>query len=118
MSASAAPLSPKSCAIKPLKLSPALGGALAFLGLDRALPLLHGSQGCTAFALVLAVRHFREAIPLQTTAMSEISTILVAPTTWNRPSTPSLSAPSLLLSASAQLRSPKHATMTSRVISG
>lgn len=76
MSASAAPLSPKSCAIKPLKLSPALGGALAFLGLDRALPLLHGSQGCTAFALVLAVRHFREAIPLQTTAMSEISTIL------------------------------------------
>ncbi len=38
--------------------------------------MLHGSQGCTAFALVLLVRHFREAIPLQTTAMSELSTIL------------------------------------------
>ena len=54
----------KSYSGKPLKLSPALGGALAFLGIDRCLPLLHGSQGCTAFALVLAVRHFREAIPL------------------------------------------------------
>ncbi|SUS08908.1 Nitrogenase iron-molybdenum cofactor biosynthesis protein NifN [uncultured Defluviicoccus sp.] len=69
-------LATKACAVKPLKVSPALGGALAFLGLDRALPLLHGSQGCTAFAVVLAVRHFREAIPLQTTAMSEINTIL------------------------------------------
>jgi nitrogenase molybdenum-iron protein NifN len=66
----------KVCVTNPLKLSPALGGALAFLGIDRCLPLLHGAQGCTAFALVLAVRHFREAIPLQTTAMDELSTIL------------------------------------------
>lgn len=68
--------SKKACAVNPLKTSPALGGALAFLGVDRCLPLLHGSQGCTAFALVLLVRHFREAIPLQTTAMNELSTIL------------------------------------------
>lgn len=68
--------SAKACATDPLKLSPALGGALAFLGVDRCLPLFHGGQGCTAFALVLAVRHFRETIPLQTTAMSEITTIL------------------------------------------
>lgn len=66
----------KACVVNPLKMSPALGGALAFIGIDRSLPLLHGSQGCTAFALVLLVRHFREAIPLQTTAMSELSTIL------------------------------------------
>lgn len=66
----------KACAVNPLKLSPALGAAMAFLGVERALPLLHGSQGCTAFALVLMVRHFQEAIPLQTTAMSELSTIL------------------------------------------
>ncbi|HSO43101.1 MAG TPA: nitrogenase iron-molybdenum cofactor biosynthesis protein NifN [Rhodospirillales bacterium] len=66
----------RACATNPLKLSPAFGGSLAFLGIDRCLPLLHGSQGCTAFALVLMVRHFREAIPLQTTAMSELSTIL------------------------------------------
>ncbi|MEO5336171.1 MAG: nitrogenase iron-molybdenum cofactor biosynthesis protein NifN [Magnetospirillum sp. WYHS-4] len=66
----------KACAVNPLKSSAPLGAALAFLGIDGCLPLFHGSQGCTAFALVLMVRHFREAIPLQTTAMNEISTIL------------------------------------------
>ena len=60
----------------PLKLSAPLGAAMAFMGMDSTMPLLHGSQGCTAFALVMMVRHFREAIPLQTTAMNEISTIL------------------------------------------
>jgi nitrogenase molybdenum-iron protein NifN len=40
------------------------------------MPLLHGSQGCTSFGLVLFVRHFREAIPLQTTAMSEVATVM------------------------------------------
>ncbi|MBK8176349.1 MAG: nitrogenase iron-molybdenum cofactor biosynthesis protein NifN [Rhodospirillales bacterium] len=68
--------STKACAVNPLKVSPALGGAMAFLGVDGSLPLFHGSQGCTAFALVLMVRHFHEAIPLQTTAMSELTTIL------------------------------------------
>ncbi|BAL23121.1 nitrogenase iron-molybdenum cofactor biosynthesis protein NifN [Azoarcus sp. KH32C] len=66
----------KACAVNPLKMSAPIGAALAFLGMDRALPLLHGSQGCTAFGLVLFVRHFRETIPLQTTAMSEVTTIL------------------------------------------
>ena len=66
----------KAASMNPLKQSPALGGAMAFLGIEHCLPLLHGSQGCTAFALVLMVRHFREAIPLQTTAMSELTTIL------------------------------------------
>jgi len=37
---------------------------------------LHGSQGCTSFGLVLFVRHFREMIPMQTTAMNEVTTIL------------------------------------------
>lgn len=66
----------KACAVNPLKSSAPLGAALAFLGLDGCLPLFHGSQGCTAFALVLMVRHFREAIPLQTSAMNEVTTIL------------------------------------------
>lgn len=66
----------KACTVNPLKLSQPIGGALAFMGLRRAMPLLHGSQGCTSFALVLFVRHFKEAIPLQTTAMSEVATVL------------------------------------------
>ncbi|NNM83169.1 MAG: nitrogenase iron-molybdenum cofactor biosynthesis protein NifN [Burkholderiales bacterium] len=66
----------KSCSVNPLKMSQPIGGALAFMGIANAMPVLHGSQGCTAFGLVLFVRHFREAIPLQTTAMNEVSTIL------------------------------------------
>jgi len=66
----------KACAVNPLKMSQPIGAALAFMGLNHCLPTLHGSQGCTSFGLVLFVRHFREMIPLQTTAMNEVTTIL------------------------------------------
>ena len=63
--------SKKACTVNPLKMSQPIGGALAFMGVKGCMPILHGSQGCTSFGLVLFVRHFRESIPLQTTAMSE-----------------------------------------------
>lgn len=66
----------KSCAVNPLKMSQPIGSALAFMGINNSMPLFHGSQGCTSFGLVLFVRHFKEAIPLQTTAMSEVATVL------------------------------------------
>jgi nitrogenase molybdenum-iron protein NifN len=68
--------SKKACTVNALKMSQPIGGTLAFMGLKGAMPLLHGSQGCTSFGLVLFVRHFREAIPMQTTAMSEVATVL------------------------------------------
>jgi nitrogenase molybdenum-iron protein NifN len=68
--------SKKACAVNPLKMSQPLGASYAFMGLDSCMPVMHGSQGCTSFGLVLLVRHFKEAIPLQTTAMSEVTTIL------------------------------------------
>lgn len=68
--------SKKACTVNPLKMSQPIGGALAFMGVNNCMPLLHGSQGCTSFGLVLFVRHFREAIPLQTTAMNEVATVL------------------------------------------
>lgn len=66
----------KSVAVNPLKQSQPLGAALAYLGIKDMMPLFHGSQGCTAFAKVMLVRHFREAIPMSTTAMTEVKTIL------------------------------------------
>ena len=69
-------VSQKKCMVNPLKMSQPIGASLAFMGVDRSMPLLHGSQGCTSFGLVLFVRHFREAIPLQTTALSEVATVL------------------------------------------
>ena len=66
----------KSVSVNPLKSSQPLGAAYAYLGVAGAMPLFHGSQGCTSFARVLLVRHFKETIPLQTTAMDEVATVL------------------------------------------
>ncbi|MDP1524627.1 MAG: nitrogenase iron-molybdenum cofactor biosynthesis protein NifN [Rhodocyclaceae bacterium] len=68
----------KPLAVNPLKVSQPIGASLAFLGLKNALPMLHGSQGCTAFGKVFFVRHFREPIPLQTTAMDQVSSVMGA----------------------------------------
>jgi len=68
----------KALAVSPLKVSQPVGASLAFLGIDRAVPMLHGSQGCTAFGKVFLVRHFREPIPLQTTAMDQVATVMNA----------------------------------------
>lgn len=63
-------------AINPLKASQPLGATLACLGIRQSIPLLHGSQGCSAFAKVFLVQHYREPIPLQTTAMDQVSTVM------------------------------------------
>lgn len=68
----------KALSVNPLKASQPVGGSLATLGFHRAIPMLHGSQGCTAFAKVYFVRHFREPIPLQTTAMDQVSSVMGA----------------------------------------
>jgi nitrogenase molybdenum-iron protein NifN len=68
----------KALAVNPLKVSQPVGASLAFLGIHRAIPMMHGSQGCTAFAKVFFVRHFREPIPLQTTAMDQAATVMGA----------------------------------------
>lgn len=68
----------KPLSVNPLKVSQPVGASLAFLGIHRAIPMLHGSQGCTAFAKVFFVRHFREPIPLQTTAMDQGATVMGA----------------------------------------
>lgn len=50
--------------LDPLKHSPALGAAIAFQGIDFALPVLHGAQGCTFLGKVLITNHFREPVSL------------------------------------------------------
>ena len=68
----------KALSVSPLKSSQTVGASLAFLGMNRAIPMMHGSQGCTAFGIVFFVRHFREPIPLQTTAMDQVSSVMGA----------------------------------------
>ncbi|MCI4626869.1 MAG: nitrogenase iron-molybdenum cofactor biosynthesis protein NifE [Candidatus Magnetoovum sp. WYHC-5] len=50
--------------INPIKHSQALGAAIAFQGVHRAVPVMHGAQGCTFLAKVLITQHYREPIAL------------------------------------------------------
>lgn len=69
---------PKPLSCNPLKISQPLGGVLALQGIYRSLPIIHGAQGCTAFAKTLLTRHFREPIAVQTTALQEMDVIFDA----------------------------------------
>jgi len=66
----------KALVVNPLKVSQPVGAALAFLGLERAMPLEHGARGCAAFSKLFFMRHFREPIALQTTAM-DVTTVVM-----------------------------------------
>ena len=59
----------------PQKNSPALGATLAYLGVNGLLALLHGSQGCSSFIRLQLSRHYKEPIPLNSTALLEDSVI-------------------------------------------
>ncbi|UPW20342.1 nitrogenase iron-molybdenum cofactor biosynthesis protein NifN [Agarivorans sp. TSD2052] len=61
---------------QPLKTSAATGATLACMGLADSIPLMHGSQGCGAFAKVYLIQHFREPIPLQNTAIDHIAAVM------------------------------------------
>ncbi|RJX31979.1 MAG: nitrogenase iron-molybdenum cofactor biosynthesis protein NifN [Oxalobacter sp.] len=68
--------STKAACVNPLKMSAPLGASLAFFGMNNCIPLMHGSQGCASLGLVLLGRHFKEPIPIQTTALNEVTSIL------------------------------------------
>jgi nitrogenase molybdenum-iron protein NifN len=68
----------KALAVNPLKASQPIGASLAFLGLAQAMPLEHGARGCTSFNKLFFMRHFRDPIALQTTAMDQMTTVLGA----------------------------------------
>src|SRR5208282_1446179 len=66
----------KPLAVNPLKVSQPIGASLAFLALARTMPLEHGPRACTSFNKLFFMRHFDEPIPLQTTAMDMLTTVL------------------------------------------
>ena len=66
----------KALAERPLKTSQATGASLATMGINNSIPLMHGSQGCGAFAKVYLIQHFREPMPIQNTAIDHISAVM------------------------------------------
>ncbi len=68
--------SSKPLQVNPFKLSQPMGATLAFLGIDKCMPLMHGGQGCTSFTKVFFTRHFCEPIAIQTSAVTDAIAVL------------------------------------------
>ena len=68
--------STKPLQVNPFKLSQPMGAVLAFMGIDRCMPLMHGGQGCTSFTKVYFTRHFSEPIAIQTSAVTDAIAVL------------------------------------------
>lgn len=68
----------KPVSVNPLKIGQSLGAVLALQGCYRAMPIIHGAQGCSAFPKALLTRHFREPIAVQTSALQEMDVIFDA----------------------------------------
>ncbi len=61
---------------QPLKTSSATGAVLATLGFNKSIPLMHSAQGCSAFAKVYLIQHYREPMPIQNTAIDQIAAVM------------------------------------------
>jgi nitrogenase molybdenum-iron protein alpha/beta subunit len=58
------------------KLCPPLGASLAFRGIEKAIPLLHGSQGCATYIRRYLISHFKEPVDIASSSFGEMATVL------------------------------------------
>lgn len=57
------------------KLCTPLGAAMAFRGVEGAIPFLHGSQGCATYMRRYVISHFREPVDIASSALGEKNAI-------------------------------------------
>ncbi len=67
--------SAKTVTINACKLCNPLGASLVFRGIEGAIPILHGSQGCATYIRRYIISHFKEPIDVASSSFSEASTI-------------------------------------------
>ncbi|MFH0984970.1 MAG: nitrogenase component 1 [Candidatus Omnitrophota bacterium] len=65
----------RSAAQNTCKLCTPLGACLAFRGIHGAVPLVHGSQGCSTYMRRYLISHFREPVDIASSNFSEHSAI-------------------------------------------
>jgi nitrogenase molybdenum-iron protein NifN len=53
------------------KLCTPLGAAMAFQGIEGAIPFLHGSQGCATYMRRYVISHYREPIDIASSSLGE-----------------------------------------------
>jgi nitrogenase molybdenum-iron protein beta chain len=61
--------------INPSKMCQPMGAVQALLGIEGAMPLIHGSQGCSTYLRFQMCRHFREPVNISSTSMSESTVV-------------------------------------------
>lgn len=61
----------RNVVINPLKTCQPLGAMFAVTGINKGFPIVHGSQGCSAFVRYGFARHFREPSEIAVTALHE-----------------------------------------------
>jgi len=52
-----------------------LGACLVFRGIERAIPLLHGSQGCSTYIRRYLIGHFRDPVDIASSNFSETAAV-------------------------------------------
>jgi nitrogenase molybdenum-iron protein NifN len=57
------------------RLCAPLGASLAFAGIAKTLPYLHGGQGCATYIRRYTISHFREPIDIASSSFSEAATV-------------------------------------------
>lgn len=57
------------------KLCSPLGAGIAFRGIERCIPLIHGSQGCSTYIRRYVISHFKEPVDIASSNFSEESAI-------------------------------------------
>ena len=65
----------KAATVNACKLCTPLGASLAFHGLEQAVCLLHGSQGCSTYIRRYLISHFKEPLDIASTNFSESSAV-------------------------------------------
>ncbi|KZX16989.1 nitrogenase component 1 [Methanobrevibacter filiformis] len=65
----------RSLIVNPLKTCQPLGAMYAITGVDKGVPLVHGSQGCSTFVRYHLARHFREPVEIAVTSLHESAAV-------------------------------------------
>lgn len=61
--------------VNPCRLCTPLGACLAFRGIYKCMPLIHGSQGCATYIRRFLISHFREPMDIASSSFSEETAI-------------------------------------------
>lgn len=61
--------------VNPCRLCAPLGASIAFKGIENAMSLIHGSQGCATYIRRYLISHYREPIDIASSSFSETTAV-------------------------------------------